>query len=62
MDLRLLACGSVKCLGMEVFCLRYGDSLGGQVLVHVDRSNRGLPDRTIVDLLLKVVAIFVRHV
>jgi hypothetical protein len=47
---------------MRIYCLRYEDSLGGQVLVHVNLGNRGLPGRTIVVLLLEVVTILVRHV
>lgn len=38
------------------------DSLGIQVLVQIDLSDGRLPTRTAMDLLVEVIAVFVRHV
>jgi hypothetical protein len=48
-------------LEKRVYCLRCEDSLGAQVFVQVDFSERCLSNRSIMDLLLETVAILVRH-
>lgn len=50
-------------LGKEGLLLaRCEDSLGVQVLVQIDLSDGRLPNRSVMDLLAEIIAVFVGHV